>query len=263
MLEHHFRSPLSKLGSIRRTHIYCVGTAKSGTNSLASLYQGELRTHHEADAKRVINLILGRRQGTVSSDTLREELRKRDRSYMLDLDSSQINYFYLPELLELFPQAKFLLTLREPRSWLDSYINHQLSRDGVTEEWRRFRDLRFRQDGLPHPPEERALASRDLYTLDGYLAYWARHNRDVLQLVPPSRLMVIRTHEITSRLPDIARFVGVAPRNLGEMSTRAHANKARRKHNVLEQIDGDYLHHKIQTHCGDLTHEFFPDKLGS
>ena len=268
--ELYYRSPVSKWVTSRQAQIYCVGTAKSGTHSLASLFSDELRTFHEADWQAVIKLILASAETGGERRALRRRLLERDRQFALDIDSSQLNYFYLPELLELFPNSKFVLTIREPRSWLDSLINHQLARGTPPPEWRRLRDFRFARDGAEHPPEEAALKARGLYTLDGYLSYWRRHNQDVIRLVPPEKLLVVRTDQISQRADDIARFAGLPQRGepAGKTAGKAaadksHTFKALKKFGVLGELEPEYLDEKIRQHCSELVSEFFPDALPS
>lgn len=251
-----YSAPVSKHLHPRQTQVYCVGTAKSGTTSLATLFKGQLRTFHEADCKEAINLILDLAEGRATRGALRSFLVARDRRLQLDLDSSQLNYFFLTDLLGLFPAAKFILTLRDPYSWLDSLINHQLGRRSVPPEWRRLRDYRF-GGGRPHPAEERALEARGLYTLDGYLAYWAKHNTDVLQHVPAERLLVVRTDQITPQAEAIGHFIGV-PQTV-EKAERTRANEAWVKLGVLAELEPNYLEAKVQAHCGELVHRFFPE----
>ncbi len=250
-----YKSPVSKLVQPRRTHVYCVGTAKSGTHSLEALFNGRLRVYHEADWKNLIGLILGVAEGRVSPEAFSRHLRARDRRFSLDIDSSQLNYFFVRELVELFPEAKFILTLRDPYSWLDSLFNHQLARRHPPYEWRRLRDLRF---GSPHahPPEEHALEVRGLYTLDGYLSYWAAHNRRVLEVVPEDRLLVVRTDEITPRAEEIRRFAGVS--HAAARPTKSHTYKALAKFGVLGDLDAEYLAGKISEHCAQLMGMYFP-----
>ena len=50
--------------------------------------------------------------------------------------------FLLHKLVELFPTAKFVLTIRDPLSWVDSFINHQLAHS-ASEKWLAFRDWKF------------------------------------------------------------------------------------------------------------------------
>ncbi len=143
-----------------------------------------------------MELILARAAGERSSEQVRKALLQRDRELCLEMDSSQLNYFVLRELLELAPEAKFILTIRDCRSWLTSYIDHQQS-GPTSPRWVAMRKLRFHSDA-EHPPEEQALRERGLFTVDAYLSYWARHNREVLETVPSSRLLVVRTDQMST-----------------------------------------------------------------
>lgn len=240
----------------RKAHLYCVGTAKSGTSSIGTLFEDRLRSRHEPEPEQTTEIILKREEGAVTDRQLRRYLLNRDRRLWLEIDSSQRNFFFLDELVDLFPGARFILTLRDPYSWLDSFLNHQLGRD-APHKWPLLRDLRFQQDQSVHPPEESALSKRGLYTLDEYLSYWTRHNETVLDTVPEDRLLVVRTHEITERAPDIAAFAGLSTEAVNRQ--RFHANKAQHRFQLLKEIEVAHLFRKVQTHCASLLKDYFPD----
>jgi hypothetical protein len=83
------------------------------------------------------------------------------------------------------------------------------------------------------------------------------HNKSVLERVPAERLLVIKTHEISSRSADIAEFVGVPAATL--QPNAAHTNRVRGRHGVLDQIPRSHLAAKIREHCGWLMPRFFPE----
>lgn len=240
----------------RRTHLYCIGAAKSGTQSIADCFTERLRSVHEPEANETIDAILAVAEGAMSRAALGDYVRERDRRLALEVDSSQLNYFLLDDLVSVFPEARFVLTIRDPYSWLDSLINHQLNRT-VTARWKRLRELRFRARELKHPAEESPLRQRGLYTLDGYLSYWRVHNHKVLSSVPPQKLLVVRTNEITQRLGEIARFAGIDADSVD--ASRSHSNKGETKHGVLAELDPHYLAAKVDRCCGRLVQEYFPD----
>lgn len=239
----------------RKTHLYCVGTAKSGTSSIGALFGDSLHARHEAESEQVIDTILKLESGEMSAAALRRYLIRRDRRLHLEIDSSQLNFFFLDVLVNLFPDARFILTLRDPFSWVDSFINHQLSRS-APHKWPLLRDLRFQANAFIHPPEEAVLAENELYTLDGYFSYWASHNRTVLDTVPPERLLVVRTHEISERTSEISAFAGVPAAAANQQ--RSHVNRARRRYHLLNQIDGAHIHERAEAHCQSLMREYFP-----
>ena len=67
-------------------------------------------------------------RGSLQNSDLTAYIKKRDRSRYLEVDSSQVNAFLLDILLQEFSEARFILTIRDCYSWLDSIINHSLLR---------------------------------------------------------------------------------------------------------------------------------------
>ena len=245
---------LFRLINPRKTHLYCIGTAKSGTHSIAAIFGNQLRSAHEPESEEVIDTILNIAAGKINNQELRQYILKRDQRLWLDIDSSQLNFFLLNELVKLFPQAKFILTIRHPYPWLDSFINHQLARGGSLK-WQQLRDLRFRPDIYPYSPEEKVLKDMGLYSLDGYLSYWVNHNLTVLGTVPKDRLLVIRTEKITECTEKILDFAGISKRNFS--TNNSHTFKAKAQFNVLDKLDKKYLQTKIAEHCQELIKLFF------
>ena len=241
----------------RRLLAFGVGMAKSGTHSLAALFEKHYRAAHEADSSRLIDAILDRACGRWTDADLRDHLRRRDARLALEVDSSQLNFFILDELLDMFPDARFILTMRDCASWLDSLINHALSRT-PTPGWVRLREHRFAIPGTAHSTAELCLAKRGLYTLDGYLRYWTRHNATVLERVPKPRLLIVKTREIAARGADIADFLGIAPSTLHPAA--AHSNRARQRYDMLARLPQAHLALKVQEHCGPLMQRFFPQE---
>ena len=189
----------------RRNRLYCVGAAKTGTHSIHSMFDDTVRSRHEAYSEELIEKILDLHEERITDAEMLSYVRQRDRRLRLDVDSSQLNFFLIDYLLDEFPDALFLLTIRDCYSWLDSFINDSLRRS-TSKNWLRLRELRFQAGALSHPAEERALKDKGLYNLDGYLSYWANHNNKVLSSVPKDRLMIVRTQAISRAAPDIAAF---------------------------------------------------------
>ena len=249
-------TPLFRLINPRKTHLYCIGTAKSGTHSIAAIFGNQLRSAHEPESEEFIDIILNIAAGKINTQELRQYILKRDQRLWLDIDSSQLNFFLIHELVKLFPQAKFILTIRHPYPWLDSFINHQLARGGSLK-WQQLRDLRFRPDIYLHLPEENVLKDMGLYSLDGYLSYWNKHNFTVLETVPKDRLLIIRTDKITECTQDILEFAGISKSK--NTHNNSHTFKAKSKFDVLDKLDQKYLQTKIEEHCQELITRFFPE----
>lgn len=221
------------------------------------MFDSSVRTGHEPDSRRLINRIIGVHRGVLHTRALREYAIASDQTLNLDINSSQLNFYLLDALLECFPDAQFLLTIRDCYSWLDSLINDSLRRH-TSRHWHDMRRLRFshRKKKPIYSPEEQPLRARGLYTLDGYLAYWAFHNASVLAKVPSSRLLILKTTDISSSAVSVADFAGL-PRSTIDLS-KTHAFKNPVKYSILNQIDNAYLEAKVAEHCGSLMTDFFP-----
>jgi hypothetical protein len=184
----------------------------------------------------------------MSTEDTERYLIESDKRLKLEMNSSLLNYFVLPSLVKLFDEARFILTVRPPLQWLESMINQQLGMPCPIR-WQRLRDLRF-GDMARFPDREYALERRGLYTLDGYLSHWARHNRDVLKQVPADRLLVVETNHLASSLERIAGFVGVPVSTLD--SSNAHTFKTKQRFDVLSELDRGYLEETVERKCRDV-----------
>lgn len=209
-------SVLERIFKPRHFQAYCVGTAKSGTHSIAAIFSKNYRAAHEPNSEEFIDLLFAVWNGSREPKHLRRYIKERDKRLWLEIDSSQLNYFVLDILVQEFPKAKFILTIRDCYSWLDSLINHQLARD-CSQNWYKLRDVRFKGKSTEYAPEEEILARHNLYTLDGYLSYWAKHNKDILAKVPNHKLLIVKTNEISSKVAKISDFLGV---NFDELNTQ-------------------------------------------
>lgn len=237
----------------RRFQAYGLGMVKSGTHSMAEIFKPHYRSAHEPEAADLIDLILEVDEGTRDPKDLAHYVRKVDKRWHLEFNSSQLNYYFIDLLVEEFPDAKFIHTWREPYSWLDSMINQQLAR-GCSESTKQHRDFRF-GTRTGHPRQEKPLAELlGLYTLAGYWSYWSRHNQKILDSVPFERLLVIDTHEISAAIPRIAQFLDIPSGTLNV--TASHAYKAKKHYHVLSTIDQNYLSETLEEHCGNLLAEF-------
>lgn len=249
-------NPLRRFGrriAGRRFQAYCLGAAKSGTASMASVFATNYLAAHEAGQDALIDFITS---ATDVHDLPAYPVRQRDRTFGLELDSSQLNLFIARDLVREFPDAKFIITIRDCYSWLDSFVNHSLNRS-CNDTWRRFRECRFRHHELTHPPEETSLREKGLYTLEGYFSYWAFHYTEALAVIPPERRLVVRTNEITTSLATIADFLGIDAETLP--AGASHANVARGANRVLESLPREHLVEVAERHCATLMDAYFGD----
>ncbi len=232
-----------------RRRLYGVGMGKTGTHSVAAVFERDHRAAHEAGAKELMEVLFAEVDGTATHQDVRDHLVERDRRLDLDMDASLVNGEVVTDLVDLFPGSRYVLTVREPHAWLDSMANHSLAH-ATPPHWVRWRDLRFRAAELTHPPEEAAWQERGLYTVDGYLGSWARHNRMVLDAVPADDLLIVHTEDLADRLDEVAAFCGVTAESLDH--DRVHSFPAAGRFEALEDLDAGYVEERIAHHCGPL-----------
>lgn len=250
-------SPLWPLVRPRRIHVYGVGAAKTGTTSVATLFADRYRARHEARAAETIHLVKEVEGDALTEEEIRRKLRRRDRVLRLEVEVSQLLVHFLPFLVDMYPEAKFLFTVREPRSWLRSVIDQNVKTGipaGLLEEarpvWRQYGVLKYGEapDG-PHPPQERVPEEQGLYSLDAFLSNWAWHNRQVVRYVPKERRLTLRTKDLSSSLEEIATFVGGDKEDLKEK--KSHVHKSENRSHLLQEIDESYIRDRIDVHCSD------------
>jgi len=242
--------------SSRAFQAYCIGTQKSGTHSIAGIFQPLYQAAHEPESDTLIQLLLS----NPPVNQINQQLIKRDQHFGLELESSNILSFFVDSLVSEFTKAKFILMIRDCYSWLDSCLNHQLNNTQRTEEmaiWWHYRDFCFKPKSFPHAAQEKILAQHNLYTLDGYLSYWQQINQTILATVPPEKLLIVRTHEIEASFEKIAQFLSISVKTLN--SSHAHLYRASKKFNLLWQIDRDFLEEKVEFYCRPLMDQYFPE----
>lgn len=250
------RKRFSSTAYQRRCRLYCVGTPKSGTHSIAHMFAPDIRCRHEPGRKRLVRKIMAHAGGQVTDAQLKAWIRSRDRKLNLDVDSSTLNYFIMHHLAGEFADARFLLTIRDCYSWLNSIANHGLRRASPDKHWIEFRDFRFHPE-LKHAPEEKAFREKGLYTIEGYLSYWVQHNEEALARVPAERLLVVRTDQITEKAYEIAEFAGLTRESIRPESTHSCKNPVKR--DILRDIDRNFLEARVEKLCRPLMQKYFPE----
>jgi hypothetical protein len=92
--------------------------------------------------------------------------------------------------------------------------------------------------------------------IDGFLKYWATANTFLLQTLPRSRTIIVRTHEISASIERLARFIGVPGDTL--LAENSHLFKARRKFGLLYEIDYAFLRDICDHYCAGIMNDLFP-----
>ena len=240
----------------RRFQCYCIGAAKTGTTSITSTFRARYRACHEPEASRTNRLVIDYLEGIIGRDEVMRRLVQRDRRLRLEMESAHPLGYLGGLLAETFPEARFIITLREPRAWLRSRLNYHYQTDPPA--WRAYRDYFWVHRQGTHAPEEAPLQRYDLCPLDVYLAQYADHYRRVLHEVPEDRRLLVRTTNIGRRLPEIAAFLGVPAETL----VASHRKRSGQKITPLQDMDEAFVRQRIRAHCGELIGRFFPERVG-
>jgi hypothetical protein len=227
-----------------RFKIFACGIGKTGTLSISAVF-GRYRSAHQFMMHETLEEIRRRERGETDEEALRAFLLERDTAGGLELDSSGHHFAYLDLLVDAFPGARFLFTIRDCYSWFESVVGQiSLPRGGFDSPGP------FDFDAMKEAcrDRERLLAELDDW-LDGPLAYWAWANGKALDAMPQERSLVVRTHEISQRLDRMAGLAAVDVATL--YGGRSHAD-------VLRSTDPDRLRGPFSDHCSALMEAFFP-----
>jgi hypothetical protein len=241
----------------RRARLYCVGMGKSGTHSIFGMFSKNVRAGHEVQAEALLDKIFDWQDGRISEAEITAWLRARDRKLALEVDSAGLNYWILDLLLREFPDARFVLSIRDCYSWFNSIVNHWLRFPDLDPRWVRLQNFRLGNPAFTRAPGERVLQEKGFHPLSAYLSHWTTHNDTVLAKVPAERLLVVRTDQIKQRAFEIADFAGL-PRRFVQLH-RTHEFQNPSKQELIRQIDRDYLEKKVEQFCRPLMARFFPE----
>lgn len=134
--------------------VFCIGRNKTGTTSLASFFSRagyRLAPQQEGEA-------IYFRAGFRPTAELWEWIDRYDVFQDAPFSWSSL----LPELVQRHPDAKFILSVRDPNEWHASLLNHLLSHLGLTE--------------AATDETIRAAMKRDTYVAPGYAYAQYQHN---------------------------------------------------------------------------------------
>ena len=108
-----------------RFQAYSVGLPRTGSTSIAALF-GRYRTGHEWQLMELVGPALARRRGELGDEEFVRATGGRLVPPPLEMDSATCHHLYADLLGRLFPGAVFLLTMRDVRSWVSSFLDMAL-----------------------------------------------------------------------------------------------------------------------------------------
>ena len=283
----------------RHFHAYGVGFAKSGTTSLALMPHRKFRTQHESDQSGLVAALAkyaaGASDAADAGDTKRAAAaesgllgyleRADQKKGSLEVDVNFVLALALPQLLKLYPRAKFVLTLRDPLGAVDSqlrYLDHVAKSEVTMRNAPGTVDTVLWNTGCSkalwqwmwgsvqaeRANEERALqrAYPDSWPLPVMLRWWCSHTLSVLDRVPPRQLLVVRTDALSKRVTadEIAHFLGAQAADVNpshgfrtpHKTTRARPLSLVPTAHLQSVLDREL---RLQPRCADALHKYFPD----
>lgn len=234
--------------------VFCIGLPRSGTHSLAYMFRKYYKAAHEPRKRETIINILRWESKQYSRAKMLRILALRDKRLQLNVEASHHLHHVVDLLVELFPKAKFILTVREPISWLASETN-QNYRTRKIPAWRSLERYRYGRYhcSYQHPDLENIA---NVYPIESYLSYWKDHIAKVLDYVPSEKLLMIDTFEIKQKLNEIALFVGIDPKSLD--ADRQWSGKRTSEIELYDLVNKCKIHEQVKASCSDFIKENLP-----
>ena len=198
----------------RRFHLVCVGLPRSGVVSLFTLFR-KFRAANEYAEGETIRALVSYHKGRLSHDALRAYLARRDRESALEVDAASFLHLAGDVLADLSDDTRFVLPVRAPDTWFESYMRELLrvhdrlrAHGRAPPFWQReYGEVlfgRFDWEEIATPQVRRAclpdVARR-------FLAHWTRATGKMLDSLPCERTLVLRTQDLVSMRARLAAFV--------------------------------------------------------
>jgi len=246
------RQPLSMVFRPKRQFVaFCIGTAKSGTSSIAAMFS-RFRSFLEPNSGELIREIIRSENNSRTRDSrLMAAFSRCDREHLPEMNSSQINGFYLKEIETLHPAAKYILTIRPCLNWLESFANHHYETRTVKVAklyWHEYRKFRFGRYGYSFESDETAVEEAGLFPIEAYVHFWADYNNDMLARAPIDRTLIVKTCDLGHSCSKIERFLGLRDGSLDPGSS--HKNiRTQKTFSVRQTVAAEYLEAVVARHC--------------
>lgn len=247
---------------MRRFHAYNVGLPRTGTTSVAAIFSG-YRSAHEFMMDEATADISDHASGRLAREDFAARVLERERDGDLEMNSSSFNHAFLDVLVENFPQARFVFTLRDCWSWADSLLLMFACLRPMP-----LNLQRYAREGMGIPlgagpaAEELSPEIRADLLIGPALAFWARANQRVLDMLPADRSLILRTSEISRNLPQMAAHVDVPVETL--RAERTHARRSPPHWSPLHSLGAERLAELArEAGCDPLMGAWFPTEDAS
>ncbi|MEA5575038.1 sulfotransferase [Anabaena sp. UHCC 0451] len=243
----------------RQFHCYVIGTMKSGTTSLGRILKPYYNTAHEALPRQSCLTTALFLQGKIKREELAQYIQRRDNFLNLELESSWFLVDWLEILVSKFPDAKFILPIRDPYSWVASMVNQEAATNtGVQESyWKVLFNEYFKDNDAE--TEDTPLLAKGLHSVSAYLKHWNYHHQKVIETVPAEKLLILKTSELNYKIEEISNFLGIDHSKFE--TSKMHQNKTKNRLVNIDNIPKEHINKCVDRYCLELTQLYFPEFL--
>lgn len=217
--------------------VFCMGLPVSGVETLSRMFK-----HYKVSYNFQPELFTEAIMSGIGVD----EFLDHKNSFGLDVDASCLNGYVIKQLVKKYPDAKFVLAVRDCYGWLNNVFDYCINERRP--HWRVFWDWCFAPPDVRHPKVESGLAGTGLYPVSGYLTHWADYHRDILDSIPPERLLVLKYFDLGDCGKSLAKFIGVNPATLG----KGYESSPPQRHDFISRVDSTYIVGLVNDICGNL-----------
>lgn len=257
------RKRLAKRLRHRKFRAYCVGAPRTGTTSISGLFKEYYRSGHEVDPEVSLKHAFDYREAKIDHDEFESFVIKRDETLFLEMDSSNHNYYLVPIIVNLFPDAKFLIPIRDVLSWVDSYVDYGINNrlkagtNVISPQRTRMNNYRYENLHKKYSRWDAILETYDMPSIEAHLLFYQKHYDKLLKIVPEDRRYVYRTDELIHHIHGICRFLKISPTTLNTANLKL--NQRGKKHGIVAKINPVFLQEKVDQYCGHLMRRYFPE----
>jgi hypothetical protein len=240
-------------------HAYGVGLPKTGTTSLSAM-MGNYRSGHEAWLDLLAVPAVQRERGEIDDAEFWTVAKRRFAPVRGEMDCVTCHHLYADILSEQYPGARFVVTYRDVRSWVNSLLGltTSLRRAPLTGsdphvEWQRSYGEWIGEGTIPFDPE---CAVDDVAALPALMRSWAAYMRRMPTVLPPERTIWIKTSDIAARAAELADFLQIPVGSL--VLEEAHSNRTDVTLDRFALADRARVDEVYGEHCASLMAEHFP-----
>jgi len=186
---------------------FVLGLPRSGTHTISQIFPPHISLH-EPFPFITINTLLRWKKSEISDEIVLKFVENRQKILNKKIECSHFLHYISSILSTNFINSRFILTIREPKSWLYSEVNQNfvINRKPRKTIWRLLEEYRYGRYGYEAEDWDNELVRIGLWPARAYLAYWSEHISFVLKHIPPERLLILDVSQISENITLIENF---------------------------------------------------------